>query len=152
MEGFLKLSDSNRKKLHVPLSRLNRALRENDHSDKALDLGIALEALVGDDDQVDLSYKVRQRGTFFLGGSPDDKRKNFNRLRKLYSLRSKVAHGKSMPSSFTLNGQQTSTDKFLRECCIICARLIRKWIHQFFTCLPSQLEFGFCASSGISIS
>jgi hypothetical protein len=83
---------------------------------------------MGDDDQVDLSYKVRQRGTFFLGGTPDEMRQNYNRLKKIYVLRSKVAHGKSIESSFTLNGRQTSTDEFLKECCIICARLIRKFI------------------------
>jgi hypothetical protein len=129
VEGFLKLSNADRGRLYVPLSRLNTALREGDNSDKALDLGIALESLLmGDDDQVDLSYKVRQRGTFFLGGTPDEMRQNYNRLKKIYVLRSKVAHGKSIESSFTLNGRQTSTDEFLKECCIICARLIRKFI------------------------
>jgi Apea-like HEPN len=128
VEGFLKLSDADRKKLYVPLSRLNRALRENDHSDKALDLGIALESLVGDDQPLDLSYKVRQRGTFFLEGTPDEKRYTFERLRKLYDLRSTVAHGKSLDSAFTFNGRKTPTDQFLQECCIICGRLIRKFI------------------------
>lgn len=128
VEGFLKLSNAERGRLYVPLSRLNTALREGDNPDRALDLGIALESSVGDDNPLDLSYKVRQRGTFFLGGTPDDKRHNFNCLRKLYELRSKVAHGKNIGSSFTLNGRQTSTDEFLKECCIICARLIRKFI------------------------
>jgi Apea-like HEPN len=131
VERFLNFTDSERQRLYIPLSRLNTALRSTDNADKALDLGIAIESLLGAG-QDDISYKVRQRGTLLLGGTSNEKHTTFEHLKKLYALRSKVAHGSTLSSTVTVNGRAIPTDQFLKECCIICARMIRKVIESGF--------------------
>ena len=132
VKGFLKLSESDRQRLHIPLSRLNSALRASDDADKALDLGIAIESLLGPAD-TDISYKVRQRGTVLLGGTPNDKRLTFDYLKSLYELRSKVAHGKTIhPSQVKVGKERMQTHQFLKNCSVICARMIREIIKSGF--------------------
>jgi hypothetical protein len=144
VEHFLSLSDGDRKRLYVPLSRLNTALRETDSPvDKALDLGIALESLMGDKDPLDLSYKVRHRGAFFLGGTPDQRRYNFDCFKQLYKLRSKAAHGKNLGSTVSVFGKQMATEQFLNECCIICAQFIRKSIDSGLVSDWDEVMLGF---------
>jgi hypothetical protein len=131
VERFLSFSESERQRLYIPLSRLNTALRSTDNANTALDLGIAIESLLRVE-QGDISYKVRQRGTLLLDGNSDEKRNTFEHLRKLYDLRSKVAHGNTLASTVPVNGRAIPTDQFLKECCIICARMIRKVIESGF--------------------
>jgi hypothetical protein len=114
VEQFLKFPDIERPRLHTPLSRLNTALGEQDNKDKALDLGIAIESVL-EVDQPDVSYKVRQRGTLLLGGTSDEKKDTFEHLKELYKLRSKVAHGSTLPPTVPVNGQQIATDQFFKR-------------------------------------
>ena len=122
---FLSFVDSDRRKLYIPLNRLNTALRSNDPADIALDLGIVIESLVGDGTD-DISYKVRQRATFLIGGTSNEKRETFNRFKALYKLRSQVAHGALIKPSVAVGDQQVPTLEFLKECCRLCARMVRK--------------------------
>jgi Apea-like HEPN len=90
------------------------SLGEQDNKDKALDLGIAIESVL-EVDQPDVSYKVRQRGTLLLGGTSDEKKDTFEHLKELYKLRSKVAHGSTLPPTVPVNGQQIATDQFFKR-------------------------------------
>jgi hypothetical protein len=125
VQRFLGLTDGERQKLDIPLSRLNTALRSSDAGDTALDLGIAIEALLGASD-TDISYKVRQRATYLLSGTPGEKRKTFDYLKMLYALRSKVAHGTIPNPTVRIEGREIPTMKFLKESCALCVKLIRK--------------------------
>ena len=64
-----KLPDARRKKLRVPLERLNRALGATSPIDCAIDLGIALEALLlgelAPNEQISLAFRLR--GAWLLG-------------------------------------------------------------------------------------
>jgi hypothetical protein len=71
---------------------------------------IALEALFGPEDSREITFRLAQRIALFLG----DGRKIFNIVKRAYSLRSKVAHGrwKDDPKSIEL---MADTERLVRQ-------------------------------------
>jgi hypothetical protein len=128
---FLAMPENERQKLLIPLSRLNTALREPLAEDKAIDLGIALESLLGPGHE-EISYKIRLRGTLLVGGNAENKRHTFLYLNKLYSLRSSAAHGDKLDPGVKVGGNEVSIDTFLKECCCIVSQIIREIIKSGF--------------------
>lgn len=84
--------------LNIAIRRLNLAyLRESDE-DAIIDLVIAIEALVTDNDHGEITYKVSTRTAFILSTLPDYPytiAETQNAIKKLYAFRSKVVHGVS---------------------------------------------------------
>lgn len=74
--------------------RLSQAKRGLQIEDRILDLGIAMEMLLLDDnssrEQLTLSFRLR--GCWLLGSSPDERGEIYARLKELYNYRSDVAH------------------------------------------------------------
>jgi len=95
--SYLALPLATRKQLRTPLKRLNQGRRQLAHhtaESAAIDIGIAAEALLTQDRDHDapISYLLRTRGTLLLGGNSEVRRRNYDGLRDVYNLRSKVAH------------------------------------------------------------
>lgn len=124
VQKFMSLTPEDRRRFYIPLNRLNTALRRNDSSDIALELGIALEGLL-DPGDTDIAYKVRQRGTYLLGGTAQEKKERFEKLKRLYDIRSRVAHGSEPKSTVKINGVEVQTSRFLKDSTIMCAELTR---------------------------
>lgn len=124
VELYLTLDKDLKKKLAIPIQRLNMTLRRQDTVDKAIELGIALEALlVADrDSDAQVSYLLRVRGAWLGGGSLEKRKENHKLLKQVYGLRSRAVH------SGTLNRQQA--DKILHKGSVLCATLIRRVIEQ----------------------
>lgn len=118
VEKYLDLSEDLRSRLDVPLRRLNLALRRQNVVDRAIELGVALEALLVADKEsgATISYLLRVRGAWLGGGSMAQRRHNKALLREAYDLRSKAVH------TGRLNDSAAET---LRECSELCAKLIR---------------------------
>jgi hypothetical protein len=57
----------------VALDRLNLARRRRSTGDRAVDGGICLEALLGDDSPQELTYKLRLRAALLLGRTVDER-------------------------------------------------------------------------------
>ena len=76
------------------LSRLCQAKRRDRIEDKILDLGIALEMILLEDnknnDQLSLSFRLR--GAWFISDDAKDRRAVYSALRSIYEHRSQVAH------------------------------------------------------------
>jgi len=146
------LSSDVRKRLRTPLARLNQSRRHLQYDtveDAALDLGIAAEALLTQDRDQDapISYTLRMRGTLMLGGTPEERRENYAKLRDLYSLRSRVAHEGSIvddPRSASTKARDELAKA--RERCksgqSVCAELIREVIRRGSFPDWDQLVFG----------
>jgi len=94
LKQFLNLKPDTRAQLRIPLQRLNAALRQSHIVDRAIDLGIGLEALLLHDvDKSDsLRYRFSLRGAAFLTAQGPNRKAHFYRLRELYDLRSKAVH------------------------------------------------------------
>ncbi|PVZ59281.1 hypothetical protein C9422_10075 [Pseudomonas sp. B1(2018)] len=94
LSKYLALSDDRRSKLDVPLHRLREAARHHNPVDRAIDLGVALEALLLRDqpDQTQLALQFRLRGSWLLGKDLDERKKIYKLLRDVYTYRSTAAH------------------------------------------------------------
>ncbi len=79
--------------LRLSIDRLSQAQRRAMIVDRAIELGIALEMLLlhalGNGE---LSYRMSIRGSLLVGGTKDERIKNFELLKKVYNLRSAAVH------------------------------------------------------------
>ena len=141
LSNYFRLDKATRDWLRVPLTRLNSSMvqtRTNKVNDAAIDLGIAMEALLTKerDHDAPISYLLRLRGTLLLGGNPDIRRQNYYRIRELYTLRSKAAHGESIaevikvPLGSNRGKRNVSAPELLREGTSLCANMIRQIIQR----------------------
>lgn len=80
----------------LALTRLNLARRRQTPGDQAIDGCISLEALLGDSQRGDLTYKLRLRAARLLGTNFAERRVVSKQVDAFYSLRSKVVHGQSL--------------------------------------------------------
>ena len=124
VERYLDLDTTLRNKLAISIQRLNLALRRHDVVDKAIELGVALEALLVADRDADaqVSYLLRVRGAWLGGGTLEERRERRKLLKQVYDLRSRAVH------SGTLNRQQAG--EILHEGSVLCANLIHRVIEQ----------------------
>jgi hypothetical protein len=94
--SYFRIGPSRRQKtLRIPLDRMDRVASYRDLTDKAIDLGIALEALLLHEmggDQGELKFRLSLRGAW-LGASTQKERAEIKELLgKVYDLRSKAVH------------------------------------------------------------
>lgn len=94
LDAFDRLKNGERARMLRILRRLAQAKMGLQIEDKILDLGIAMEMLLLDDnhshDQLALAFRLR--GSWLLGSVPNEREQLYDRLKDLYSYRSSVAH------------------------------------------------------------
>jgi hypothetical protein len=90
-----------------------------------IDYMIALEALLLQEQQ-ELAYKLALRGTALLGENPDSRLEVFSRLRKAYSVRSKIVHGDAPPAHVSLGSTHIPFYQFVEEIASDTRNAIRK--------------------------
>lgn len=92
--AFRSLGPNEQTRYMRALLRLAQSRRRSKIEDKLLDLGIALEMVLLDDnngaDQLALTFRLR--GSWLLGSSADERHELHEQLRSLYTWRSQVAH------------------------------------------------------------
>lgn len=94
LEKFAGLSDKDKSKFLRILSRVSQAKRRQQVEDQILDIGIALEMALLDDNNNhnQLSLTFRLRGSWLVSQDKEDRHRNYKILRDLYNFRSEVAH------------------------------------------------------------
>jgi len=97
-ERYLRMDSQLRPSVDVVLDRLNLARRRRSPGDKAIDGGICLEALLGDDSPQELTYRLQLRAALLLGTTLPERQEIRKAVRDLYRLRSKVVHGRARRS------------------------------------------------------
>jgi hypothetical protein len=112
-------------------------LRQGPIVDQAIDLGIALEALLlhDIDGPEQLGFRLRLRGTLLLGGDLETRRRQMRSLRDIYSLRSAAVH----------QGRLEETERnraTLNEGLQICAKLLHLLIDRGGEVDFTTLELG----------
>ena len=107
VSGFLGLKDASRAKVRVSLERLNQAMRRRLPGDKALELSIALEALLTAEDEQpgEHTYKVGLRASLLVGADAGQRVANRAIVAAVYRLRSAVMHRGTAPESIGVRGQ-----------------------------------------------
>jgi hypothetical protein len=92
-KGFQAKSKSQKEWLSHALYRLAHAKGRRNRADRALELCIPLEMLLLKDADIEqLSLTFRLRGAWLLGGNFQTRHQNFNSLKEIYTIRSKVVH------------------------------------------------------------
>lgn len=111
LESFNKLDQKTKKKFTSILSRLSQSKRREQIEDKMLDLGIALEmALLDDNSNNDqLALMFRLRGSWLLGKNYAERNDIYKKLNQIYKHRSQVAH------SGVLEGNKEEKIKLVQE-------------------------------------
>ena len=115
------------KALRVPLNRLARAVRQANAVDRAIDLGIALEALLlhdSPDEAGELSHRLALRGAWLGGHDVGSRMQMFQILRSLYSLRSRAVHKGALDRQGKGERTKSSPADVLENGLTVCARLI----------------------------
>ena len=139
VQRYRSLDPHTRRRLKTPLSRLNQGRRQQAHHTveaAAIDLGIAAEALLTQDRDRDapISFTLRARGTLLLNGTSEERRRNYEVLRNLYEIRSKVAHEGSIvdrtniPHSERDRVRLREVSTTIRSAEAVCIALVRKII------------------------
>ncbi len=94
IEQYNDLPDKIRKRITISLSYLSQAKRRSNTNEKIIDLCIALEMLMLDDnsrnDQLSLTFRLR--GSWLIGGDYQQRENTYNQLKGLYDNRSQVVH------------------------------------------------------------
>lgn len=120
LADYLSLPEKRRSELAVPLHRLNQAIRHKNHVDKAIDLGVALEALLLDGDKEQLTLQFRLRGAWLLGKNLESRREISDLLKDLYKLRSQAAHTGKISEKDT-----SRTESLLKRGIELCSEMIK---------------------------
>lgn len=129
VEQILNLNSKDKPRVVTAIKRLQRALIRHEVGDRAVELSIALEVLLSDKDNSEMTHKVSVRGVRFIGGTSEERTRNLVILKKAYEIRSKLVHqgiqevgdismGKGLP--------KLPAVALINEACELCAKLIRK--------------------------
>lgn len=127
---FSALSPKDKTRMNRVLSRLSQAKRKNQIEDKILDLGIALEMVLLDDNtnNEQLSSTFRLRGSWLIGEDYESRQTVHGQLKEIYKYRSQVAHTgelcRNVPQKKQVVTNNFSTYVHLAE------KIIRRIIHQ----------------------
>lgn len=134
VRSMLKMGTATRAQLHVPLQRLNRALCQLNPVDRAIDLGIGLEALllqnIGSTES--LRYRFALRGACFHAPKGQSRQNCFYQLRAIYDLRSTAVHtgvvprtSKTLPQSKAVPIELFLHTSLRLACALLAAVIIR---------------------------
>lgn len=104
---YLNLKSEVKDLCDLAIARLNLARRRRSPGDKAIEGGICLEALLGDADGADLTYKLKLRSALLLANDFDARDDIRTKVGAFYTLRSKTVHGRSSSVS---NSEQVAKD------------------------------------------
>ncbi|MGZ3390667.1 MAG: hypothetical protein ACXVCF_13865 [Isosphaeraceae bacterium] len=93
--NYFLLPVSDRKRLRIIIDRLNSAKSNDELTDRVIDLGISLEALLfnPNDPHSEIGFKFRMRGSVLATDDLRERKEIFSLLDRIYTHRSAAAHG-----------------------------------------------------------
>jgi hypothetical protein len=116
IERFQSADEKFQRQLAIPLDRFNRALAAKSPVDRAIEMGIALEALLlgdlGPNEQISLAFRLR--GAWLLGVHAKDRERLLRRFKYFYQCRSSAVHTGKLPErGVTGDSGAATADEFL---------------------------------------
>ena len=127
VSSYLALKGETRQKVQVAIQRLGQGLMRRRIGDKAVELSIALETLLGDGGNNEMTHKIKTRCARFLGGSNDERRVIHDLVSKTYDIRSKLIHnGQDVSKSQQIAGAKVSPQSVIDQTAKVCADVIKK--------------------------
>lgn len=148
--AFRAFKAADRRVLRIALDRISSALRENTLVDKAIDLGIALEALLlhdvaagkGAKDRGELKFRIAVRGAAFVGGTGSTRLATLRTLKAAYDHRSTAVHTGELSDP---EGAETDMKAALSIGVIIARKLIQlgrfpRWDEEYVVGVDREAE------------
>jgi len=123
MERYLGLHQHLHGRCNIAIARLNTARRRANLADRAIELGIALEALFGGGSTGELTYKLRLRTALYLGDTLEERRQISKDVNELYKLRSRAVHGQAVGDERDANNRA-----IIERGLELCALALRKMV------------------------
>lgn len=131
LAGFFALSGQPLARVRVSLQRLNQALRRRAVGDCALELSIALEALLSDGSQGEHTYKVALRAALLSGGDLERRAESRAIIHAVYGLRSALVHRGTAPEMVKVRSKgQLPAKEVVKQGASITATVIREVIRR----------------------
>lgn len=127
--SFNALNGNNSTRFTRVLSRLSQSKRREQIEDKILDLGIALEMALLDDNKNNsqLSLSFRLRGSWLIASNYEERKTIYKQLRDIYNYRSQVAHSGALCGNDVVK-IAVVREKYL-EYSRLTERIIQKLMH-----------------------
>jgi len=104
VSSYLRLSGEDLTRVKRALDRFDRSMKRHTHGDTALELAIALEALLGDE-TTELKWRVSLRSALLAAGPIKDRMYRRAVVGALYDIRSHVAHTGEANKKQSVKGQ-----------------------------------------------
>ncbi|ESY72786.1 hypothetical protein X743_14845 [Mesorhizobium sp. LNHC252B00] len=93
-EKFLALSGDLARRCQIAAHRLRSARSRRDHSQRVIDISVALESLLlPPESGSEISHRLKTRAAMLLGSTYDERKDLAKVVSSFYSIRSKVVHG-----------------------------------------------------------
>jgi hypothetical protein len=144
---FLALDEPLRSKLRLALRRLNQAIRRPPHGDRALDLAISLESLLGDRSPGETTYKLALRAALVLDVPLERRREVRGIVDALYDLRSRLAHDGYLPPEKKVKaGEKQLAPMVIDTATTITTEVLRAILH--LGSIPDWFEFELTGGRG----
>jgi len=128
---FCSLDQKTRNRLRIPIQRLNQARRRTNIADKAIDIGVALEALYLNDhsskDQI--SFTFRLRAAWYLGDNHEHRKELIENFNKIYGCRSKAVHTGKLDEYTKMKRGKIKTADLLNKADVLCVQSILRIIN-----------------------
>ncbi|WP_208449196.1 HEPN domain-containing protein [Burkholderia ambifaria] len=125
----MKIPEKVRKNLRVALNRLNLAQRRFKLGDKAIDLAIVLESLLGGNETNEVTHKVTTRAARLLGGPNEERLYNRDIVNATYGYRSKMVHSGAQPEGTKqIAGNAMQASEILSAAVNVCVAVIKRII------------------------
>lgn len=127
VQGYLALHGNTRDKVRVALQRLNQAQRRHSVGDRAVELSIAFETLLGDNGNTEMTHKIKVRSVRLIGGSDEVRMRNAAVINKAYKIRSALVHTGHVndAQSEGICGQKMSVSDIMDHTTMMCVDLIK---------------------------
>jgi hypothetical protein len=128
VQNYLAMQEPARGKVRVALQRLSQAQRRHSIGDQAVELSIALEALMGDNAPTEMTHKIAVRSVRMLGGDKQLREKNAKVIKRTYEIRSQTVHGQAKSSG--QKGHETARRENISCALEICFELVETIIQR----------------------
>ncbi|WP_397452115.1 hypothetical protein [Pseudomonas sp. NA-150] len=126
ISDFQRLNTQAKLKVRVALERFNLALRRGSLGDRAIDLSIALESLVGGNESSEVTHKVTTRTARLLGSDLTQRSRIRDIVKATYTYRSAMVHNGQQPTKAKMIlEERTEAKEILKQAGVVCADLIK---------------------------
>ena len=125
---YFMFNGKERPRVRAALSRLNMALCRCSSGDKALEICIAIEAILADkDDKMEKNHKIKIRAARLLGGNIASRKENSEVINCIYSIRSELVHSgtTNQTKKYGSKEHKASASEMVDRGARICAEIIK---------------------------